>query len=95
MYEFWYDYVKPIYGEKAIICFMDTESFIVYIKIEDIYVDISKNVETRFNTSNYELERPLPRGKNKNLRPKTYSYSTDKNNENKKRHTKVLHIKKA
>ena len=32
MYEFWYDYVKPKYGEKAKLCYMDTESFIVYIK---------------------------------------------------------------
>ena len=31
MYEFWYDYVKPIYGEKAKLCFMDTNIFIVYI----------------------------------------------------------------
>ena len=38
--------------------------FTVYIKIEDIYVDIAKDVETRFNTSNYEIERLLPRGKN-------------------------------
>ena len=32
MYEFWYDYVKPKYGEKAKLCYMDTNSFIVYIK---------------------------------------------------------------
>ena len=32
MYEFWYDYVKPKYGEKAKLCYMDTDSFIVYIK---------------------------------------------------------------
>ena len=35
-------------------------SFIVYIKTEDIYVDIAKDAETRFDTSNYELERSLP-----------------------------------
>ena len=40
---------------------MDTDSFIMYIKTEDIYVDIAKDVETKFDTSNYELERPLPR----------------------------------
>ena len=38
--------------------------FTIYIKIEDIYVNIAKDVETRFNTSNYEIEIPLPRGKN-------------------------------
>ena len=46
---------------------MDTDSFIVYIKAEDIYLDITKDVETRFNTSNYELGRPLPKGKNKKV----------------------------
>ena len=32
MYDFWYDYVKPKYGEKAKLCYMGTDSFIVYIK---------------------------------------------------------------
>ena len=32
MYEFWYDYLKPKYGEKVKLCYMDTNSFIVYIK---------------------------------------------------------------
>ena len=39
MYEFWYDPVKPKYGEKAKLCNMDTDSFIVYIK-NDIYKDM-------------------------------------------------------
>ena len=46
---------------------MDTGSFIIYIKTEDIYVDIAKNVQTRFDTSNYELDRPLPIRKNKKV----------------------------
>ena len=46
---------------------MDTDSFIVYIKTEDIYKDIAEDVETRFDTSNYELDRPLPKGKNKKV----------------------------
>ena len=50
MYEFWYDYVKPKYGEKAKLCYMDTGSFKVYIKTKDIYVEITKDVETRFDT---------------------------------------------
>ena len=58
VYEFWYDYVKPKYGENAKLCCMDTNSLIVYIKTEEIQVDLAKNVETRFNTSSYELERP-------------------------------------
>ena len=31
-YNFWYNYVKPKYGEKEKLCYMDTDSFIVYIK---------------------------------------------------------------
>ena len=53
------------YGEKAKLCYMDTESFIVYIKTKDIYVDIAKDVETKFDTSNYEIDRPLPKEKYK------------------------------
>ena len=50
---------------------MDTNSFIAYIKTDDLYKDIA-DVETRFDTSNYELEcnsneRPLPKGKNKKV----------------------------
>ena len=46
---------------------MDTDSFIVYKKTEDIYSDTSKDVETRFHTSNYELDRPLPKRNNKKV----------------------------
>ena len=46
-------------------CYMDTDSFIVYIKTDDIYKDIAENIETRFDTSNYKLDRPLSKGKNK------------------------------
>ena len=67
MYEFLYDYVKPKFDEKAKLCYMQRGSFIVYIKTDDIYNDIAKDVETRFDTSNYELDRPLPKGKNKKV----------------------------
>ena len=40
------------------------DSFTVYMKTEGIYSGIAKDVETRFDTSNYELNRPLPKGKN-------------------------------
>ena len=43
----------------------DTDSLIVYIKADDIYKDIAEDVETRFDTSNYELDRPLPKAKRK------------------------------
>ena len=45
MDEFWYDCVKAKYGEKTKLCHIDTDSFIVYIKIEDIYSNIAKDVE--------------------------------------------------
>ena len=41
MYEFWYDYLKPNYGEKAKLCYMDTGTFIVYINKDNIYKDIT------------------------------------------------------
>ena len=55
MHEFWYDYLKPIYGEKAKLCSMDTENFITHVKIKDI----AEDVETRFDTTNYETDKPL------------------------------------
>ena len=67
MYEFWYDYVKPKYGEKAELYYMDTDSFIIHIKAYYIYKNIAEDVESRFDTSNYELDRPLPKGKNKKV----------------------------
>ena len=67
MCEFWYDYVNPKYREEAKLYYMDTDSFIVYITTHDIYKDIAEDVETRFDTSNYELHTPLPKGKIKNV----------------------------
>ena len=65
IYEFWYDYVKPKYGENAKMCYIDTDSFTVHVKTDDIHKDIAEYVEKRFDTSNFEIERPLPIGKNK------------------------------
>ena len=59
----WYDYVKSKYHEKANLCYMDKYSFTVYIKTDDIYKDIGEDVETRFDISNYEFDRPLPKKK--------------------------------
>ena len=60
MYEFWYDYIKPKYQNNPKLCYMDTDSFIIDIKTEDFYEDITSDVEKRFDTSNYEVNRPLP-----------------------------------
>ena len=60
-------YVKSKYGENTKLCYMDTGSFIVHVKTEDIYKDIAEDVEARFHTSNFEIDRPLPKGKNKKV----------------------------
>ena len=63
MYQFWYDYVNLKYVQKLKLSFMNTGSSIVYIRTDDILED----AETKFDTSNQELYRPLPETKPKNL----------------------------
>ena len=67
MYEFWYDYIKPKCQSNARLCYMDTDSFIIYIKTEDVYKYIADDVEKKFDTSNYDVNRPLSTGKKKKL----------------------------
>ena len=67
MFEFWYDYMKPKYGNDVKLCYMDTDSFVMNIKTNDFYKDIANDVEKRFDTSNYEVNRPLPTGKKKKV----------------------------
>ena len=67
IYEFWCDYVKPKYHEKAKLCYMDTDSFILYIKTDVIYKDIAADFETRFDTWNYKLDQSLPKGETKKI----------------------------
>ena len=50
-------------GEKAKLCYVDADSFIEFMKTDDNYSDIAKDVETTFDTSNYELDRQLPKEK--------------------------------
>ena len=50
MYEFWYHYVKPKYHESAKLCYIDTDSFIVHVKTDDIYRDIAEDIGTRSET---------------------------------------------
>ena len=69
MYEFCYGYIKPKYVNKASLCYMDTDSFIMHIKTEDFYKDIAGDVDKWFDTSNYDKNdnTPLPIGKNKKV----------------------------
>ena len=60
-----YDYLKPKYGENAKLSYIDTDSFTAHVKTDDIYKDITEGVETGFDTSNFEIGKPLHKGKNK------------------------------
>ena len=60
MNEFWYGFIKPKYGEKAKLYYVDIYFFILYIKTDNIYKEIAKHVENRFDTyfwSNWINER--------------------------------------
>ena len=48
MYEFHYEYIRPKYGSKARLCYMDTDSFVYEIETKDFYRDILKDVKERF-----------------------------------------------
>ena len=67
MYEFWYDYMKPKYDINVKLCYMDMDSFIMNIKTNDFYEDIANDVKNRCDISNYEVNRPLPMGRNKKV----------------------------
>ena len=69
MYEFYYDYLKPKYGDKVKLCYMDTDSFIIHVQTEDFYKDIADDVCKWFDTSGYDkkLNRPLPTGINEKI----------------------------
>ena len=60
MYEFYYDYIVPKYGEALNLCYMDTDSLIYNIETEDFYKDIADDVPARFDISGYLPNRPLP-----------------------------------
>ena len=67
MYEFWYNYMKPKYSDNMKLCYMDTDSFIMYIKTEDFCNDITDDAEKIFDASNYDVNRSLPTRKNKKV----------------------------
>ena len=102
MYEFWYDYVKLKYGENAKLCSIDTESFINHVKTDHICKDIAKDVETRFDTSNFEIDHYLMKDelggqimkKCVRSRVRTQSYLKD-NDEDKAKGTRMCHEKKT
>ena len=69
MYQFHYEYVKPKWGDKAKLLFTDTDSLCYEIETDDVYEDISGDVNEWFDTSNYDKDHPsgIPTGKNKKV----------------------------
>ena len=61
MHEFLYDYVKLKYCENEKFCYIDTDSFNDHVKSDDNYKDIAEDIYT----SNFEIDRPLPKVKKK------------------------------
>ena len=59
--------MKPKYNDNVKLCYMDADSFIMNIKTNDFYEDIANDVENRFDTSNHEVNRPVPTAKNKKV----------------------------
>ncbi|XP_065665454.1 uncharacterized protein LOC136086885 [Hydra vulgaris] len=58
MYEFHYDYIKKKYADRAKLLFTDTDSLAYEIKTEDFYSDISKDIESKFDTSEFNPKHP-------------------------------------
>ncbi|CAH3190752.1 unnamed protein product, partial [Porites lobata] len=69
MFDFHYKYIKPKYGKKAELLFTDTDSLMYQIQTEDFYKDISADIETKFDTSDYSKDHPsgIPTGLNKKV----------------------------
>ena len=69
MFGFWYDCLKPMYGDKITLCYTDTDSFIMHIKTDDFYKDISSDVDQWFDSSHFNKNdnRPLEIGRNKKV----------------------------
>ena len=69
MYKFWYHYVRQKYGDRAKLCYTDTDSFIIHIITEDFFGDIANDVTKWFDTSNYDEndKRPLQIGMDKKV----------------------------
>ena len=68
MYEFHYDYMERKYDDDTLtLCYMDTDSLIYDIATDDFYKDIADDIASRFETSGYIPDRPLPVGLNKKV----------------------------
>ena len=59
--------IKPKYQNNAKLCYMNTGSYIIHITAEDFYKDIADDVKKGYDASSYEVDRPLPKGMNKEV----------------------------
>jgi hypothetical protein len=64
MYQYWYDYIKPEYGEKVNLLYTDTDSLVYEVETADIYADMAKNADL-FDFSNYPKDHQLFNTENK------------------------------
>ena len=69
MYTFWYDIIKPMYKDKAKLCYMDEDSFAIHIQTDDVFKDFDNIVYEWFDTSEIDknLNRPITTGLNKKI----------------------------
>ena len=58
IYDMWYNYLKPKYGDNIELLMTDTDSFIFLVKTEDLYKDIAADIHAQFDTSNYPNDHP-------------------------------------
>ena len=58
MYDFHYDYTRKKYGDRAKLLMTDTDSLIYKIKTEDFYKDIAHDIESKFDTSEFDKNHP-------------------------------------
>ena len=67
MYEFWYDVITPMYKDKANLCYMDTDSFVIDIQTDDVFKDFEKIVHKWFDKSAYgdNIDKPITKKLNK------------------------------
>ena len=68
MYEFHYDHMNKKYNSDRLqFCYMDTDSLVYSSKTKDFYTNIVDDIPTRFDTSGYIPDCPLPIGLNKEV----------------------------